>query len=136
MLLLGAQMFLVIGPLAVCAQDKAGANSQWEFAHPSMWRIRDGVLYANVNARADTRALANAKPVADVLIHTEIRFSKDSPRHNFGFVLRADGKPDLSSVLEAFVHESRVELLTPPRRLTTGDRKPTPRGVEERVDKK
>lgn len=86
------QVLLLAGHLSVYAEDPAGVDGKWDFEHPSMWRVSDGAIHANVGVRADTHALVKAEPAADVLIQTEVRFSGESPRHNFGVVLRADGE--------------------------------------------
>ena len=103
------KVLLLAAYSSVYAEDSLGQGDKWDFAHPSMWRVGDGAIHANVDPGEDTYALMKAEPAADVLIQTEVRFSRASPRHNFGVVLRADDQNHLA--LRYYDRPGVLELL-------------------------
>ena len=103
------KVLLLTAYSSVYAEDSMGEGDKWDFAHPSMWRVSDDAIHANVDAGENTYALMKAEPAADVLIQTEVRFSRASPRHNFGVVLRANDQNHLA--LRYYDRPGALELL-------------------------
>lgn len=98
--------------LAIVSSNVSAQSNQeflWDLANAKTWRIEDDGLRAKVTGRDDTRALVESSASTDVLIRTEVLFSKDSPRHNFGIVFRDDGQQRLA--LRYYDVSKTLELL-------------------------
>jgi hypothetical protein len=102
-------VMLVLAGHSSAYAKQPSVDEKWDFAHSSIWRVSKDVIHANVGRRANTRAIIRVEPACDVLIQTEVRFSKDSPRNNFGVVLRAEGERHLA--LRYYDRPRALELL-------------------------
>lgn len=103
------QLMIIFAAGTVQGDEIAADANNWDLPDRGAWSIRDGALHANVGAGSDTAAFIKAKPEADLLIETQLRFTAESARHNFGVILRSADNENL--VLRYYDRPEAMELL-------------------------
>lgn len=88
----------------------AFAQGKWLIEDDSAWKMNSNVLVGTGKPGIDQRIFFDGPSHADVLMSTLVKFEKESARHNFGFVFRANEYERL--VLRYYDKIESLELLS------------------------